>query len=137
MHESSLGRLRFPFSRFLGTADAAIPALDLVFTVAWVQAIVFLLFGQPSLVGWYVLFVLPLSLASAALVRRYHREVLDEAGLTLPRRGVARASAVLGVQAVQAPLAVWAYLRELEWLRAAEGRDVTRLPRARRVPRRT
>jgi biofilm PGA synthesis N-glycosyltransferase PgaC len=137
MHESSIGRLRFPFSRFLGATDAAVPAFDLVFTVGWVQAVVFLLFGQLSLVGWYVLLVLPLSLAAAALVRRYHREVLDEAGLTLPRRGVARASAVLGVQAVQAPLAVWAYLRELEWLRAAEGRDVTRLPRGRPVPRRT
>ncbi len=137
MHESSIGRLRFPFSRFLGASDAAVPALDLVFTIGWVQALVFLLFGQVSLVGWYVLLVLPLSLAAAALVRRYHREVLDEAGLALPRRGVARASAALGVQAFQAPLAVWAYLRELEWLRTAEGRDVTKLPRTRPVPPRS
>jgi hypothetical protein len=89
------------------------------------------LFGQPSLAGFYVLFVLPLSLAVAGLTRRCHREVLDEAGLTLPRRGVSRASAVLGVQAVQAPLAVWAYLRELQELRDAEGRDVTRIPHTR------
>jgi biofilm PGA synthesis N-glycosyltransferase PgaC len=131
MHESTIRRLRFPFSRFLGATDAAVPVIDLVFTIGWVQAVVFVLFGQPSLVGWYVLFVLPLSLAIAALSRRYHREILDEAGLTLPRHGLARASAILGVQAVQAPLAVWAYLRELQALRAAEAHDVTRVPHAR------
>ena len=127
MRESSLGKLRFSYSRFLAGSEATVPVRDLLFTLGWVQALVFMLFGQFSLVGWYLLFVLPLSVGSAAIVGRYHREVLDEAGLTVKREGLARASLLLTVQAVQAPVAVWAYLRELRTLRDAEPEDVTQV----------
>jgi len=132
MRESSLGRLRFSYSRFLAGSDATVPLRDLLFTVGWVQALVFLLFGQFSLVGWYLLFVLPLSVGSTAIVRRYHREVLDETGLTVTREGLARVSVLLTVQAIQAPIAVWAYLRELRSLRDVEAHDVTLFPIRRR-----
>jgi len=132
MRESSIGRLRFPYSRFLAAGDATVPVRDLVFTVGWVQAVVFMLFGQFSLVGWYLLLVLPLSLGAQGIVRRYHREVLDEAGLTVRREGIARASGLLMVQAVQAPIAVWAYLKELRVLRDGEDDDVTELHLRRR-----
>jgi hypothetical protein len=132
MRESAIGRLRFPYSRFLAATDATVPVRDLVFTIGWVQAVVFMLFGQFSLVGWYLLFVLPLSLGAQGIVRRYHREVLDEAGLTVKREGIARASGLLMVQGVQAPVALWAYLRELRALRDREDDDVTEVPLRRR-----
>ncbi len=134
LHEPGRRPLRFPFSRFLTAVDVATPVLDLVFTIAWVQAVVFLAFGQLSLVGFYALFVLPLSLAAPALVRRYQRDVLDEAGLAVARRGgLARFSPLLWTQAVQAPVGVWSELREIQRLRDEGPDDVTRVPL--RVPR--
>jgi biofilm PGA synthesis N-glycosyltransferase PgaC len=121
--------LRFPFSRFLTAVDVATPVLDLVFTIAWVQAVVFLAFGQLSLVGFYALFVLPLSLAAPALVRRYQRDVLDEAGLAVARRGgLGRLAPLLWTQAVQAPVGVWSELREVQRLRDEGPDDVTQVP---------
>jgi biofilm PGA synthesis N-glycosyltransferase PgaC len=134
LHEPGRRPLRFPFSRFLTAVDVATPVLDLVFTVAWVQALVFLAFGQPGLVGFYALFVLPLSLAAPALVRRYQRDVLDEAGLAVARRGgFARFAPLLWTQAVQAPVGVWSELREIQRLREEGPDDVTQVPL--RVPR--
>jgi poly-beta-1,6-N-acetyl-D-glucosamine synthase len=134
LHEPGRRPLRFPFSRFLTAVDVATPVLDLVFTIAWVQAVVFLAFGQISLVGFYALFVLPLSLAAPALVRRYQRDVLDEAGLAVARRGgLARFAPLLWTQAVQAPVGVWSELREIQRLRDEGPDDVTQVPL--RVPR--
>jgi biofilm PGA synthesis N-glycosyltransferase PgaC len=109
--------LRFPFSRFLAAVDLGYPWLDLLFTLGWVQALVFLLFGEASLFGWYVFLVLPMSVGAQALVRRYHRDVMDTAGIAMPKRGVERMAALLGVQAIQSPVSVWAYVEELELLR--------------------
>jgi len=126
--------LRFPFSRFLTALDVATPVLDLVFTIAWVQAVVFLAFGQFMLVGFYLLFVLPMSLAAPALARRYQRDVLDEAGLAVARRGgLGRLAPLLWTHAVQAPIGVWSGLREIQRLRDEGPDDVTQVPL--RVPR--
>jgi biofilm PGA synthesis N-glycosyltransferase PgaC len=134
LHEPGRRPLRFPFSRFLTAVGVATPVLDLVFTIAWVQAVVFLAFGQLSLVGFYLLFVLPLSIASPVLVRRYQREVLDEAGLAVKRRGgVARFAPLLWTQAVQSPVGVWSELMEIHRLRDEGPEDVTRVPL--RVPK--
>jgi|GEM_PF-1012369 len=129
LHEPGRRALRFPFSRFLTAVDVATPVLDLLFTVAWVQAVVFLAFGQFSLVGFYLLFVLPMSLASPALVRGYQRDVLDEAGLSVARRGaLGRLAPLLWTQAVQAPVGVWSELREIQRLRDEGPDDVTQVP---------
>ena len=134
LHEPGRRALRFPFSRFLTALDVMTPVLDLAFTVAWVQAVVFLAFGQLSLVGFYLLFVLPMSLATPALARRYQRDVLDEAGLAVARRGgFGRLAPLLWTQAVQAPFGVWSELREIQRLRAEGPNDVTQVPL--RVPR--
>src|SRR5207247_2437843 len=109
--------LRFPFSRFVGAVDLGYPLFDLLFTLGWVQALVFLLFGEISLFGFYLLLVLPISLAGQALVRRYHHDVMETAGLNMPEPGVGRIAALLGVQAVQAPVSLWAYVQELGVLR--------------------
>jgi biofilm PGA synthesis N-glycosyltransferase PgaC len=134
LHEPGRRPLRFPFSRFLTALDVATPVLDLVFTIAWVQAVVFLAFGQFMLVGFYLLFVLPMSLAAPALARRYQRDVLDEAGLAVARRGgLGRLAPLLWTQAVQAPIGVWSGLREIQRLRDEGPDDVTQVPL--RVPR--
>ena len=109
--------LRFPFSRFLAAVDLAYPLLDLLFTLAWVQAIMLLMLGEVSLFGWYVLLVVPISLASQGLIRRYHRDVMDTAGIAMPERGPERVAALLSLQGVQAPVSLWAYVKELGVLR--------------------
>ena len=93
--------------------DVAAPLLDLLFTVCWVPAVVLAFLGNPALVGWYVLFVLPLSLATTAIVRRNHNEVMDEIGLTPRRSAAGLLSCVLTFHAVQAPLSFWSYIIEL------------------------
>ena len=113
IREAGVRSLRFPFSRFLTVIDAAGPLLDLAFTVCWVPALVLLLLGQASLVGLYLLFVLPLSLATTAIVRRNHNEVMDEVGLAPNRSPASVLSSVLTFHAVQAPLSIWSYALEL------------------------
>jgi biofilm PGA synthesis N-glycosyltransferase PgaC len=113
IREAGLRSLRFPFSRFLTVVDAAVPVLDLCFTACWLPAVVLAALGHAGLVGWYVLFVLPLSLATSAIVRRNHYEVMEEIGLE-PRRSVATVLAgALTFHAVQAPLSIWSYALEL------------------------
>ncbi len=86
--------LRFPFSRFLTVIDMAAPVLDICFTVCWVPAPSCSPSSvMPRSIGWYALFVLPLSVASTAIVRRSHHEIMDEIGLTPRRRSSVRCRA--------------------------------------------
>lgn len=98
-------------SRVLARLDRAAPLLDFAFTVAWVQALALLVLGQTELLGSYLLLVVPLSVVGVALERRYHREVLDEAGLVLPRPPAAHLTPLLALDAVQAPVAAWERVR--------------------------
>ena len=98
-------------SRVMVRLDRAVPALDLAFTLAWVQALALLALGQLALVAAHLVLVVPVSLAGAALERRRHREVLDEAGLVLVAPHEIRAAALLGLLAVQGPVAVWQRIR--------------------------
>jgi len=85
-------------------------------TSLWLRrmiAVVLAFLGNAALVGWYALFVLPLSLATTAIVRRNHNEVMDEIGLTPRRSFVSSVSCALTFHAVQAPLSIWSYLLEL------------------------
>jgi hypothetical protein len=77
-----------------------------------VPTLVLAVMGQWSLVGWYALFVLPLSIATAAIIRHSHREVLSEVGLAPHHRPFGWLSAVLTFHAVQAPVAIWSYALE-------------------------
>ncbi len=113
IREAGVRSLRFPFSRFLTAVDVSAPVLDLCFTIGWVPAVVLAFLGNAALVGWYALFVLPLSLATTAIVRRNHNEVMDEIGLTPRRSFVSAVSCALTFHAVQAPLSIWSYLLEL------------------------
>jgi len=93
-------------SRVLAHLDRARPALDVACLLAWVPALALVGLGHPGLVGAYLLLVAPVCLAGLALERRRHREVLDEAGLTLarpPRRGRA---VLAGLDPLQALLGV-------------------------------
>jgi biofilm PGA synthesis N-glycosyltransferase PgaC len=113
MREAGVKSLRFPFSRFLTVVDAGAPLLDLCFTACWLPAVVLAVLGHAGLVGWYLLFVVPLSLAMTAIVRRNHNEIMEEIGLK-PRRSVgALLASVLTFHAVQAPLSMWSYALEL------------------------
>ena len=93
-------------ARVLARLDRARPTLDVACVLAWVPALALVGLGHPGLVVAYLLLVAPVSLAGLALERRRHREVLDEAGLTLacpPRRwrvglaGLDPLQALLGV----------------------------------------
>jgi biofilm PGA synthesis N-glycosyltransferase PgaC len=103
-------RLPHRSTRLLVRLDGAAPALDLAFTVAWVQALALGALGHLALVAAHLVLVVPVALGAAALERRRHREVLDEAGLVLVAPHEGRVAA-LGLQAVQGPLAVWERLR--------------------------
>ncbi|HZP28364.1 MAG TPA: glycosyltransferase [Acidimicrobiia bacterium] len=113
IREAGVRSLRFPFSRFLTVVDVAAPLLDLCFAVCWLPAVVLAALGHAGLVGWYLLFVLPLSLATSAIVRRNHNEVMDEIGLKPHRSPAALLASLLTFHAVQAPLSIWSYALEL------------------------
>jgi hypothetical protein len=70
-----------------------------------------------------MLLVMPMSLASQALIRRYHHDVMDAAGLAMPERRTKWIAALSSVQAVQAPFALWAYIKELDVLRNSGARN--------------
>jgi biofilm PGA synthesis N-glycosyltransferase PgaC len=106
-----LQRLPRTSSRVLAGLDRFGPIVDVVFTLAWLQAVVLVGFGHPSLVLVHLLLVAPVSLGGAALERRRHREVLDDAALLLVAPSGVRVAALLALQAVQSPVAVWARLR--------------------------
>ena len=113
IREAGVRSLRFPFSRFLTATDMAAPLLDICFTLCWVPAVALAFLGHAALIGWYALFVLPLSIAGSAIVRRSHHEVMSEIGLS-PRRSVVGAlSCALTFHAVQAPLSIWSYVLEV------------------------
>jgi biofilm PGA synthesis N-glycosyltransferase PgaC len=131
-----LPRLPRTSSRVLAGLDRAGPLLDLVFTLAWLQAVVFVLFGHASLVLVHLLLVAPVSLAAAALERRRHREVLDDAGLLLVAPGGVRVAALLVLQAVQSPVAVWSRLRTWPHRAGAGGRSAAVRPRRLGAPAR-
>ena len=54
-----------------------------------------------------------MSLATTAIVRRNHNEVMDEVGLAPNRSPASVLSSVLTFHAVQAPLSIWSYALEL------------------------
>ncbi len=72
-------------SRVAARLDRARPALDAVVALGWLQAVALLAFSQVWLLGASLVLVVPVSLAGLAVEARHHREVLDEAGLTLAR----------------------------------------------------
>ena len=106
-----LPRLPRPSSRVLAALDRAVPTFDLAFTLAWLQAVILIGYGHAGLVFVHLLLVAPVSLGGAALERRRHREVLDDAGLSLVAPSGVRVAALLALQAVQSPVAVWSRLR--------------------------
>jgi biofilm PGA synthesis N-glycosyltransferase PgaC len=111
-------RLAERASRVQARVDRVAPVLDVAFTIAWLQALLLVFAGQLALVAAYLVLVAPLTLAGVALERRYHREVLDEAGLVLAPTRAVRGSPLLSLLAVQAPAAVWERLRDAhapEW----------------------
>ena len=111
--EAGVRSLRFPFSRFLTAVDVTAPLLDVLFTACWMPAVVLAFLGNAALVGWYLLFVLPLSLATTAIIRRNHNEVMEEIGLAPRRSAAGLASCALTFHTVQAPLSIWSYVLEL------------------------
>jgi hypothetical protein len=106
-----LARLPRPSSRVLAALDRAVPALDLAFTLAWVQAVLLVGLGHAGLVVAHLLLVAPVSWLAAVLEHRRHRDVLDDAGLVLVAPNAVRVAALLTLQAVQSPVAVWCRLR--------------------------
>ena len=69
--------------------------------------------ARPASSACICLFVLPLSLATTAIVRRNHNEVMDELGLAPNRSPASVLSSVLTFHPVQAPLSIWSYALEL------------------------
>ena len=103
-------RLARRASRVMARIDRARPAFDVLCSLAWVQALVLAGFGQVSLVGGYLLLVAPVSLAGLALERRQHREVLDEAGLTLAHPPHRWRAALATLDPFQAVVGTWGLL---------------------------
>jgi hypothetical protein len=103
--------------------------------VAGLHAVALLVVGHGALVISYLVLVVPVALAAAALARRGLREVLDEAGLVTPRRRIDPISPMLGLQAVQAPVAIAEALRGWPTRTNRSPRRVTRRRLAGRGPR--
>jgi poly-beta-1,6-N-acetyl-D-glucosamine synthase len=116
-------------SQVMACLDRAAPALDLAFTLAWVQALALVALGQVTLVAAHLVLVVPLALAGSALERRRHREVLDEAGLALVAPHEVRGAALVGLLAVQGPVATWRRIRGLVRVPPLGGRGVGVTPR--------
>ena len=96
-----------PSSRWLARLDRWGPTLDLVFTAAWVQALVLAGTGRVALLVASVVLAAPLSLVGVTIERRRHADTLEEVGLVLVAPAVWAAD--LGaLDALRAPLAVWA-----------------------------
>ena len=110
-------------------------ARDVAFVVAGLHAAALVAWGHGALVVAYLVLVVPVALAAAALARRDRREVLDEAGLVMPRRIIDPISPVLGLQVVQAPAAIVEALRGWHARRVPSPRRVTRPMLAGRGPR--
>lgn len=102
---------RSPGSRFLTLVARSGLARDVAFTLAGLQAVALLAGGNVALLVGYLLLVVPIVLATAALARRNQREVLDEAGLSTPRRLIDPIAPLLGGQGLQAPAAIVEALR--------------------------
>jgi biofilm PGA synthesis N-glycosyltransferase PgaC len=98
-------------SRFVTAVARSGLVRDVAFVVAGLHAGALLTMGNAALVAGYLVLVVPVALAAAALARRDRREVLDEAGLVMPRRFIDPISPVVGLQAVQAPAAIAEALR--------------------------
>ena len=126
---------RRPASRFVTAVARSGLARDLAFTVAGLHAVALLVWGHGALVLSYLVLVVPVALAAAALARRGQREVLDEAGLVTPRRLIDPISPMLGLQAVQAPAAIAEALRGWPTRTRRSPRRVTRWRLGRRGPR--
>jgi biofilm PGA synthesis N-glycosyltransferase PgaC len=116
-------------SQVMACLDRVAPALDLAFTLAWVQALALVALGQVTLVAAHLVLVVPLALAGSALERRRHREVLDEAGLALVAPHEVRGAALVGLLAVQGPVATWQRIRGLVRVPSLGGRGVGVTPR--------
>ncbi len=121
--------------RFLTAVARSGLARDVAFTIVGLQAVALLVWGNAALLVGYVLLVVPIVLATAALARRNQREVLDEAGLSTPRRLTDPIAPLLGVQALQAPAAIVEALHARPPGPRRKPRAVTRRRLARRGPR--
>jgi hypothetical protein len=133
--ETGVDRQRPPSSRFVTAVARSGFTRDVAFVVAGLHAGALVAWGHGALVVAYLVLVIPVALAAAALARRDRREVLDEAGLVMPRRVVDPISPVLGLQAVQAPAAIIEALRGWHAGRVSWPRRVTRRMLAGRGPR--
>jgi poly-beta-1,6-N-acetyl-D-glucosamine synthase len=133
--ESGVNRERPRSSRFVTAVARSGLARDVAFVVAGLHAGALVAWGHGSLVVAYLVLVVPVALAAAALARRDRREVLDEAGLVMPRRIIDPISPMLGLQAVQAPAAIVEALRGWHARRVLSPRRVTRRMLGGRGPR--
>lgn len=103
--------------RFLTAVDLVVPWLDAAFTFIWLPGLVLALTGRFWIVGTYTLLVVPLSFAAAGLMRHENRKCFDILGLTVRRNRRGFATYVLTFQAIQSPVSLWGYARELLNLR--------------------
>ena len=134
-HETGVDPQRSTASRFLGAVARSALARDVAFTLAGLQALALLARGNAALLVGYLLFVVPIALVTGALARRNQREVLDETGLSTPRRLTDQVAPLLGLQAVQGPAAIAESLRGRPPRRRRSPRALTRRRLARRGPR--
>ncbi|HEY5164836.1 MAG TPA: hypothetical protein VIJ44_02675, partial [Acidimicrobiia bacterium] len=133
--ETGANRPRPASSRFVTAVARSALARDAAFVVAGLHAGALVAWGHSALVVAYLVLVVPVALAAAALARRDQREVLDEAGLVMPRRVIDPISPVLGLQAVEAPAAIVEALRGWHAGRVPSPRRVTQRMLAGRGPR--
>jgi biofilm PGA synthesis N-glycosyltransferase PgaC len=103
--------------RFLAAVDLVVPWLDAAFTFVWLPGLVLALTGRFWIVGPYTVFVVPLSFAAAGLMRHENHKCFDALGLTTRRSRLGFLSYVLTFQAIQSPVSLWGYTRELLHLR--------------------
>ena len=113
VREAGVQSLRFPFSRFVTRLDMAGPIADTVFSVGWLLTLLLLLAGHSALFVLYPGFVVPMSIATAALARRSQREALEAVGLSRVHYPLDSLSPVLTFHCVQAPAAACEYVLDL------------------------
>ena len=69
-------------SRFVAGIDYLVPFLDIGIVFVWVPGLILLLFGNPIIVGWWSMLLLPMTLMIFFFLRRWQdREVFRRLGI--------------------------------------------------------
>lgn len=105
-------------TRAIATIDLFIPWIDAGYTLLWMPGLVLAAFGIFWFVGFWTLFVLPLTLLVYALLARYQlRHVMHPLGLRLPSNRLGFIAYLVVYQFIMSPASLVGYFKYVFRLR--------------------